>query len=242
MGIRKSDNFSSPDCFVISGPEFSGRSYFTDLLKNSLQKHGVNVLSYNGVHFADAFAPHKIATTQGNNTSICEKILITPNSVIIIDDFHKVDNLAIPLFSQIFKHGKLQMSNGEVADFTNCKIFLTSAISSSQSSMGFQGAASDKANLMLHPDILSLVDEPFTLKELDERGLRRLLWMKLKRIKNRIKDNDIGLEFDFAYLCGIVSQLKAEKNKTEALNKKILSEIMPNISKAILKGSQKIKL
>ncbi len=242
MGIRKSDNFSSPDCFVISGPEFSGRSYFTDLLKNSLQKHGVNVLSYNGVHFADAFAPHKIATTQGNNTSICEKILITPNSVIIIDDFHKVDNLAIPLFSQIFKHGKLQMSNGEVADFTNCKIFLTSAISSSQSSMGFQGAASDKANLMLHPDILSLVDEPFTLKELDERGLRRLLWMKLKRIKNRIKDNDIGLEFDFAYLRGIVSQLKTEKNKTEALNKKILSEIMPNISKAILKGSQKIKL
>ena len=134
------------------------------------------------------------------------------------------------------------MSNGEVADFTNCKIFLTSAISSSQSSMGFQGAASDKANLMLHPDILSLVDEPFTLKELDERGLRRLLWMKLKRIKNRIKDNDIGLEFDFAYLRGIVSQLKTEKNKTEALNKKILSEIMPNISKAILKGSQKIKL
>ncbi len=66
--------------------------------------------------------------------------------------------------------------------------------------------------------------------------------MQLKRIKNRIKDNDIGLEFDFAYLRGIVSQLKTEKNKTEALNKKILSEIMPNISKAILKGSQKIKL
>ena len=66
----------------------------------------MNVLSYSGVHFADNFAPHKIATSQGNNTSICEKVLISPNSVIIIDDFHKVDNSAIPLFNQIFKHGK----------------------------------------------------------------------------------------------------------------------------------------
>jgi ATP-dependent Clp protease ATP-binding subunit ClpC len=243
VGIRKSDNFSSPDCFVISGPEFSGKSYFVDLLKNSLQKYGANVLSYSGVHFADAFAPHKIATAHGNNTSLCEKVLISPNSIIIIDDFHKVDALAIPLFNQIFKQGKFQMSNGEMADFTHCKIFLTSATSSSLSSMGFQkDAPSGKDNLMIHPDILSLIDEPFSLRELNERELRRLLWMKLKRLKNRIKDNDIDLKFNFNYLREIISQLKSEKNKAEALNKKILSEIMPSISDAILKGNQKINL
>ena len=138
VGIRKSDNFSSPDCFVISGPEFSGKSYFVDLLKNSLQKYGANVLSYSGVHFADAFAPHKIATAHGNNTSLCEKVLISPNSIIIIDDFHKVNDSAISLFNQIFKQGKFQMSNGDMADFTHCKIFLTSAISNSEASMGFK--------------------------------------------------------------------------------------------------------
>jgi len=242
VGIKKTDKFSSPDCFVVSGPISSGKSYFVDLLKSSLEKCGVNVLSYSGVHFADTFAPHKVATSQGNNTSLCEKVLISANSVIIIDDFHKVDNSAIPLFNQIFKHGKFQMNNGDVADFTNCKIFLTSSISSSQSSMGFQGASSNKDNLIIHPDILSLVDESFPLVDLDERGLRRLLWMKLKRLKNTLQDNDICLDFTFQYIKAIIEKLSKAKNKTEALNKKILSEITPLVSKCILNGQKNIKL
>ena len=242
LGIKKTDNFSAPECYVVSGPRFSGKSYFLDLFKDTLQKHGVNVLSYSGVHFADNFAPHKIATSQGNNTSICEKVLISPNSVIIIDDFHKVDNSAIPLFNQIFKHGKFQMSNGDMADFTNCKIFLTSDISNSQSSMGFQGVASDKDNLMIHPDILSLVDECFPLKQIDEKGLRRLLWMKLKRLKNRLKDNDIDLSFDFEYIKQTIKSILNENVKIEALSKKILSEVTPFVSDSVLKGEKNIKL
>ena len=242
LGIRKTDNFSSPDCYVVSGSKFSGKSYFLDIFKDTLQKHGVNVLSYSGVHFADLYAPHKIATSQGNNTSLCEKVLITPNSVIIIDDFHKVDNSSIPLFNQIFKDGRFQMNNGDMADFTNCIIFLTSDLSNSQSSMGFQEAKSDKDNLMIHPDILKHVDECFPLKEIDERGLRRILWMKLKRLKNRLKDNEVELNFDFKYIKSIIDSLSNEKVKIEALNKKILSEITTYVSNSILEGNKKIQL
>ena len=242
LGIKKTDNFSAPECYVVSGSRFSGKSYFMDLFKDTLQKHGINVLSYSGVHFADNFAPHKIATSQGNNTSICEKVLISPNSVIIIDDFHKVDNSAIPLFNQIFKHGKFQMSNGDMADFTNCKIFLTSDISNSQLSMGFQEASLEKDNLMIHPDILSLVDECFPLKQINEKGLRRLLWMKLKRLKNRLQDNDINLSFDFEYIKETIKSILNENIKIEALSKKILSEITPFVSDSVLKGEKNIKL
>ena len=242
LGIRKTDNFASPDCFVISGPEFSGKSHFADLLKGSLERNSVDVLSYSGVHFSDSYAPHKIAASNGHNTSICEKVLISPNSVIIIDDFHKVNPTAIPLFNQIFKHGQLQMSNGDIADFTHCKIFLTSAISSSQSSMGFQKVLSDKDDLIIHPDILSLVDECFSLKELDKKGLRKLLSFKLHRLKNRLKDNDIELTFDFDYIKEIVNQIQKEKVKVDALSKKVLSEITPFVSGKVLSGEKNIKL
>ena len=242
LGIRKTDNYASPDCFVISGSEFSGKSHFVELLKDSLERNSVEVLSYSGVHFSDSYAAHKIAASDGHNTSICEKVLISPNSVIIIDDFHKVNHLAIPLFNQIFKHGQLQMSNGDIADFTNCKIFLTSAISSSQSSMGFQKVLSDRDNLIIHPDILSLVDECFSLKELDKRGLRRLLYFKLNRLKNRLKDNNIDLTFNFDYIKNIVSQIQKEKVKVDALSKKILSEITPFVSGKVLSGEKNIKL
>jgi ATP-dependent Clp protease ATP-binding subunit ClpC len=242
LGIRKTDNFASPDCFVVSGSRFSGKSYFVELLEDSLDKNSVNVLSYSGVHFSDSYSAHKIASSDGHNTSICEKVLISPNSVIIIDDFHKVSPVSIPLFNQIFKHGQLQMSNGDIADFTNCKIFLTSAVSSSQSSMGFQESTLDKDNLVIHPDILSLVDECFSLKELDSKGLRRLLWSKLSRLKNRLKDNNIELTFNFNYIKDIVSQIKSEKVKVDALSKKILSEITPFVSERVLSGEKNIKL
>ena len=242
LGIRKTDNFSSPDCYVISGSKFSGKSHFLFLLKDTLQKHGANVLSYSGVHFADLYAPHKIATSQGNNTSLCEKVLITPNSVIIIDDFHKVDNSSIPLFNQILKDGKFQMNNGDMADFTNCKIFLTSDISSSQSSMGFKEAKTEKDNLMIHPDILKHVDECFSLKQIEDKDLRRILWMKLNRLKDRLKDNDINLSFDFDYINSVIKSLSSEKAKIQVLNKKILSEITPFISNRILNGENNVKL
>ena len=242
LGIRSTDNFASPDCFIVSGPKFSGKSHFAKLLKDSLERNSVDVLSYSGVHFSDSYAPHKIAASNGNNTSICEKILISPNSVIIIDDFHKVNPSAIPLFNQILKHGQIQMSNGDIADFTNCKIFLTSAISSSQSSMGFQKVSSGKDNLVIHPDILSLVDECFSLKELNKRGLRRLLFFKLNRLKNRLKDSDIDLTFDFNYIKEIVNQIQKEKFKVDALSKKVLSEITPFVSGRVLSGEKNIKL
>ena len=108
--------------------------------------------------------------------------------------------------------------------------------------MGFQGAVSDRDNLMIHPDILSLVDECFPLKEIDEKGLRRLLWMKLKRLKNRLKDNDIDLTFDFKYINQTIKSILKEKIKVEALSKKILSEITPFVSDSVLKGEKNIKL
>ena len=66
--------------------------------------------------------------------------------------------------------------------------------------------------------------------------------MKLKRLKNRLKDNDIELEFDFHYLKRVVKEIGPEKNKTKSLNNKIISEITPSVSKAILEGKKKIKL
>jgi hypothetical protein len=69
-----------------------------------------------------------------------------------------------------------------------------------------------------------------------------LLWSKLSRLKNRLKDNNIELTFNFNYIKDIVSQIKREKVKVDALSKKILSEITPFISERVLSGEKNIKL
>ena len=66
--------------------------------------------------------------------------------------------------------------------------------------------------------------------------------MKLKRLKNRLKDNDINLTFDFNYIQRTIKSILKEKIKIEALSNKILSEITPFVSSSILKGEKNIKL
>jgi ATP-dependent Clp protease ATP-binding subunit ClpA len=66
--------------------------------------------------------------------------------------------------------------------------------------------------------------------------------MKLKRLKNRLKDNDIILSFDNDYINATIKSILHEKIKVEALSKKIVSEITPFVSDSILKGEKNIKL
>ena len=66
--------------------------------------------------------------------------------------------------------------------------------------------------------------------------------MKLKRLKSRLKDNDINLTFDFNYIQQIIKSISKEQVKIEALSNKILSEITPFVSDSILKGQKNIKL
>ena len=242
MGVRYEQRFSTPDCFIVSGDEYNGKSFFCDLLEDALNKHGVNVLSYNGVHFSDSFAPHKIASSQGTNTSICEKIIISPNSVIIIDDFHKIDPSAVPIFNQILKEGKIQMSNGDIADFSNCKIFLTSCLSQSQESLGFQNTKNNQGNPLIHKDIYSLIKTSFILNKLKMKDLRRILWNKLISLRSNLKDNNIDLRFNARYVVDAIDELNDEKFKIKRLNEMMFLKIKPFISNSISDGVDRIKL
>jgi len=241
MGVRSEQRFSTPDCFIVSGDECNGKSFFCDLLEEALNKYGVNVLSYNGVHFSDSFAPHKIASSQGTNTSICEKIIISPNSVIIIDDFHKIDLSAVPIFNQILKEGKIQMSNGDVADFSNCKIFLTSCLSQTQA-LGFVQAENQGGNPLINKDILSLIKNSFILNKLKMKDLRRILWNKLTSLKSNLKENNIDLRFNARYIVNTIDKLNGEEFKIKRLNEIVYLKIKPFISHSISKGVDRIKL
>ena len=74
---------AAPSIYCITGVESSGKSFFCSTLKDSLEKSGINVLNYSGVHFSDEFAKFKVLPEVMNNTSLCEKINIHPNSAKI---------------------------------------------------------------------------------------------------------------------------------------------------------------
>jgi len=239
-GFKKKQS-SAPSTFCLSGGSTTGKTFFCNLLKEDLEKSGANILSYNGVHFSDQFAPFKIISERNNNTSLCEKVNIHPNSIIIIDDFHKVHISAQTLFAQIFKEGKLQMNNGDIADFTNCKIFLTSSVVESKS-MGFN-TNEDNPESTVFSELKQYFDSEIFLHKLNDRDIRRVLWQKLNKIKNSLKLSFVDLKFDFKFIKKFSSEVKNLKELDEKveskINKFVTSQLLLNKSIIRLKNSDK---
>jgi ATP-dependent Clp protease ATP-binding subunit ClpA len=229
-GIHKKS--SVPSIYCITGQESTGKSFFCSNLKDSLEKSGVNVLNYSGVHFSDEFAKFKILPEIMNNTSLCEKINIHPNSVIIIDDFHKLHLSVKSLFAQILKDGKLQMSNGDIADFSNVKIFVTSGVENT-SSMGFN-SDEESPTSSIFKELLSLVDCNVLLKQVKKKDIFRILYNKLQKINEDLRLNNIEVTFTLDFLKKFARSSKNlvdfEERFDTHINKFICEKITENCS------------
>ena len=232
----KNKKLASPSIFCFSGGSSTGKTYLCDLIKNNLEKSGANILSYNGVHFSDQFAPYKIISERNNNTSLCEKVSMNPNTVIIIDDFHKVHESAKTLFAQIFKEGRLQLNNGDVADFSNCKIFLTSSLVESKA-MGFQSGEENPESVVFS-DLKQYFDCELFLHKLQGIDIRRVLWQKLKEIRSCLKTSGVYLKYDFNFIKGFTSNIASLKD----LESKLEKDLNKFMSNELLKGTDTVEL
>lgn len=231
---------AAPNIYCLTGVESSGKSFFCSTLKESLEKRGVNVLSYSGVHFSDEFAKFKILPEVMNNTSLCEKINIHPNSVIIIDDFHRLHVSVKTIFAQILKEGRLQMANGDLADFSNAKIFVTSGVENS-SSMGFNSESGSPTS-SIFKELLSLFDCNLVLKQVRKKDIFRILYHKLQKINEDLRLNNIEVVFTLSFLKRFASSSKNlvdfEDRFEKQINKFICKEITKDSSKINLEKIQ----
>jgi ATP-dependent Clp protease ATP-binding subunit ClpC len=234
LGLAEKSSFHKPDCFLFYGNKSSGKTLFCKSLKEELQKTGCNTISYNGIEFSDNFAPYKIISDTNNNTSLAEKICIHPNSIVIIDDFEKVDPSCFGLFSQILKEGRLQMNNGDIADFSNCKIIITCNVQSTKPTMGFNSLDNTDPLPIIEKQVLDLVTEKIIFDKLNKKDLRRILFNRLKKIQLSLKMNDLNLEFNFKFIKNFVDNNCCKDNPIEELNKAVELKVITMISDSIL--------
>lgn len=240
MGLGKKSSAASPESYLFYGNKSSGKTLFSKTLKDGLEKNGASVIYYSGAQLTDAYAPYKIISEQGKNTTLCEKVVMNPNCVIIIDDFNDIHYSCVDLFSQILKEGKLQMSNGDVADFSNCKFIFTCGADES-SSMGFNSL---KENLgpKLNKKLLALMEKSFFLSSPLPKDLRRIVYNRLNKIKIGLSFHDVNFNFNFKFIKNLVEKNKCEENCVEMVNDAIEKDIVDEISAKILKGDKEISL
>ena len=241
MGLGKKNTLSSPDSYLFYGEKSTGKTLFSKILKDALEKSGASVIYYSGIQLSDSYSPYKIISDFSKNTTLSEKVVMNPNSVIIIDDFDEINFSCIDLFCQILKEGKLQMSNGDIADFSNCKFIFTSSKQKASSSMGFiSDGKNEKPNL--NKKIEETLQKSFCLHPPSKQDLRRIVYNKLKQIKLNLQFKNIEFNFDFKFIKDFVNKNSCSDDCVKIINKAIEDDLIENISKKVLNGEKDINV
>jgi ATP-dependent Clp protease ATP-binding subunit ClpC len=144
---------------------------------------------------------------------LTEKVRRKPYSVILLDEIEKAHPDVFNILLQILEDGRLTDSKGRTVDFKNTVIIMTSNVGAEllkkQSTLGFMPqekedkASYDKIKETLmaelrktfRPEFLNRVDEIIVFHQLSKEDIEKIADIMIKELNDRLKENDIKLEF-----------------------------------------------
>ncbi len=135
---------------------------------------------------------------------LTEAIRRQPYSVILLDEIEKAHSEVFNILLQVLDDGRLTDSKGRTVNFKNTVIIMTSNLGSQiiqetmhnlkEQDQAIQGM------LKLHfkPEFLNRLDEVITFQALDQQLIRQIALLQLNRVKQRLQQKEITLEFSDA--------------------------------------------
>ena len=142
---------------------------------------------------------------------LTEQVRRKPYSVILFDEIEKAHQDIFNILLQVLDDGRLTDSQGRVVDFKNTIIIMTSNIGSQailehQLKLGLEGGNQENAyeqikekafellKEVFRPEFLNRVDETVVFNALRADELKKIVYIQLEHIKNRLLDKKIKLE------------------------------------------------
>ena len=130
------------------------------------------------------------------NNYLLNKIKNNPYSVILIDEIEKAHPDVLKLFLQVFDDGFMTDSLGEVIDFRNTVIFMTSNLGTDINSIGFSNTndvIADKFKDFLGVEFVNRVDKIIYFEEIDDKTINKII--KEQALGVGFLKSELSLEF-----------------------------------------------
>jgi len=216
LGFDINDN--RPDgVFLFIGPTGVGKTQTAISLANALYGSDDYLIRLDMSEYMEKYtysrfvgaAPGYVGYNDTNQ--LTDKVRKNPSSVILIDEVEKGDNQLLNIFLQIFDAGRLTDSKGNVVDFSNTTIIMTSNVGTdlySKVRLGYQRDVLDKSvsRLSLNkslkkffsPEFLNRIDEIIVFDQLSKDEIVEIIREQLKTIKEKMfkKGKDLMITDD----------------------------------------------
>ena len=193
--------------FIFLGPTGVGKTELAKTLAHNLFDNEENIVRIDMSEYMEKHAvsrligppPGYVGYEEGGQ--LTEMVRRNPYSVILFDEIEKAHEDVFNLFLQILDDGRLTDNKGKTVDLKNTIIIMTSNIGSSYLLEASEDINDEARDLVMNemkrrfkPEFLNRVDDIIMFKPLDREGIKQIIDIFMKSLKNRLEEKDIVVE------------------------------------------------
>ncbi|CAO2037417.1 unnamed protein product [Urochloa humidicola] len=184
---------------------------------------------------------------------LTESVRRRPYSVVLFDEIEKAHQDVFNILLQLLDDGRITDSQGRTVSFTNCVIIMTSNIGSPLILDTLRNTTDSKevvyeimkkqviemARQTFRPEFLNRIDEYIVFQPLDTSEINHIVEIQLNRVKNRLKQQKIHLQYTPEAVEHLGS-LGFDPNYGARPVKRVIQQMVENeIALGVLKGDFK---
>lgn len=248
----KKKNYSSfdnkkPISFLFLGPTGVGKT----LLAKEYGKiiYGKNIIRVDMSEFREGHSISKmIGSPPGyvgysDSKNVFEQVKDNPYSLIILDEIEKSSREVINLFLQILDEGVCKNSKGEVVNFSNTTIIMTSNLGCSKDSIGFNNKVSfEDINNFFGIEFVNRIENIIYFNKITLDVCTRLVRNKLRFIRKFYKDKGIICSFSNNLISEIIDLCEYDKYGARRIDTVIEQRLENIIIDKMLSGDKRIRI
>ena len=215
--LRSRAGLSDPNrpygSFLFLGPTGVGKTELTKALAEFLFDTGDAMIR---IDMSEFMEKHSVARLIGappgyvgyeEGGYLTEAVRRKPYSVILLDEVEKAHPDVFNILLQALDDGRMTDGQGRTVDFKNTVIIMTSNLGS-QEIMNRQGedpevvkeAVMDEVKKHFRPEFINRIDEIVVFNALDQKAIREIARIQIRKLAKRMEQQNIGLDVTEAAL------------------------------------------
>lgn len=235
--------------FLFEGPSGVGKTELAKQLAEELFTKPVNLIRLDMSEYATeesssklfGISPGYIGYDMGGQ--LTNKVKTNPHSVILLDEVEKAHKNIWNSFLQVFDDGRMTDNTGEVVDFTNTIIIMTSNLGTDsmfKRHTGFgertdetfehdmKSAIKDATDKYFTPEMQNRIDAMILFHPLSKDTLKEIIELQLGKINDRLKSShkmSLDLNLDTKTMNWILNESESREYGARKLDRVIRKSI-----------------
>lgn len=231
--------------FLFVGPTGVGKTELAKILSEIYFKGKGAFLRFDMPEYQEESGASRLIGATGEGGQLTEAVRNNPYSLILLDEFEKMNPKVMALFLQVLEDGRLTDGAGKTINFSSTIIIATSNAASLTIAQGLQQGktlegldhqVNNKLLQVFKPELINRFDDVVLFKPLSLEELKKIVELKLSKLKEQLKDKQYQVEFDPALIAELVKRSYDPVMGARPLRRLIQDTLEAKLSKMILEN------